>query len=147
MTLDELCREYTVHYYGGDERYRPAAYEVSVAHREGVAAILIALRNEISRSNDHDLDYSVSRYIDEILARNGEVQAAGASTRKDEVGARTPAPSPAAAPSVCEWTQGKDGWMVTACRTQYGLSPFYYKPKGCCEFCGKPVSFKSEAAR
>jgi hypothetical protein len=42
----------------------------------------------------------------EILASDGEVKAAGASTRKDEEGARTPALSPAAA-LVCEWTPRK----------------------------------------
>jgi len=165
MTLDELCREYTVHYYGGDERYRPAAYEVSVAHRAGVAAILTSLRKEISRSNDHDLDYSVSRYLDEILASDGVDKAAGglasepvADTRQPKTPAAAdfcqwaePGKIPAAAP-VCVWTPTAFdplgyAWFNSAC----GLVEFHERdvdnedhPK--CPKCRQTIKFK-EAAR
>jgi len=151
MTLDELCREYTVHYYGGDERYRPAAYEVSVAHREGVAAILTALRNEISRSNDHDLDYSVSRYIDEILASEGVKAEPTVGQRLIKAAKEAAAIAKGEAPAapVCVWTKSPlrlyEHSASILYRTGCGADFFYnYKQ---CQGCGKPISFKSEAAR
>jgi hypothetical protein len=53
-------------------------------------------------------------------------------------------PTPAAAP-VCEWTFKESGLAVISC-SKYPIGP-YPSHGDFCTHCGKPVSFKSEAAR
>jgi len=92
MTLDELDMIFAAH----------CLTDRKADRRAGLRAVVEALRDEFvmmgMRDFSSDFDIKKSRvWFDKILASDGEVKAAGASTRKDEVGARTPAPSPAAA--------------------------------------------------
>ena len=109
----------------------------------GVRAVVTALRDEltsVSRLRD------VQRVFEEILApREGGSREAGASTRKDEVGASVPGtPTPAAPAPVCEWTPRK--YEMGFYATPHGIK-FKDRRYDNCGICGLPIAIKSEAAR
>jgi|688.fasta_scaffold244533_2 hypothetical protein len=109
-----------------------------------------------------DVIFEATKAYNEILASDGDGKAAGGSTREDgradsgnvilsEAAERIA--TPAAAPDVCEWTEVATdalgyAWMNSSC----GLVDFHERnikptPSGLrCHCCGKPISFKSEAA-
>jgi hypothetical protein len=129
------------------------------SRRAGIRAVVEALRETfglaysegrmsmVRGGNENHQRQWVDALINEILASDGEVKAAGASTRKDEVGARTPPASPAAAPDVCEWTFLEVVEGVDSYHTNHGQTSRFKSLYGNCIDCGKPISFKSEAAR
>jgi hypothetical protein len=138
------------------ELYRRASFDPNIHKHpnveQGLRAVVEALRDEIAQMEREVAAVmtngvvSGSGILDEILASDGEVKAAGASTRKDEVGARTPASSPAAAP-VCVWANmaGRNTYM-TDCGRYFG--PYHAgdkEPGKKCHGCGKPISFKDAA--
>jgi hypothetical protein len=149
MTLEDLMMVYDVAIMGRPRR--------AAEHRIGIRAVVTALRDE---SDNFVTAIGVRGMLDKILASDGEVQAAGASTRKDEgehagdgvdvfPSAIGSFPTPAAAP-VCVWTQQKR--LLAFYDTQCGLGSLTHenvrlKCQDFCPNCDRPISFKSEAAR
>jgi hypothetical protein len=146
MTLDELVKMYNdaaAHEYevflerGG---FGASTLDVGLdMKRAGIRAVVEALRDEIfdARGNTYYGSLAMFCLINEILASDGEVKAAGGPARKDgkaveAVGDKGPATvnSPAADP-VCPDCHGKKY------KTVFGGSQTYYVHCFC----------KSEAAR
>ncbi|TXH44459.1 MAG: hypothetical protein E6Q97_32525 [Desulfurellales bacterium] len=118
---------------------------------EGIRAVVEALRDEMTLGWEDCRPWGdvsdVNKFMNKILASDG-VEAAGASTREDEVGARTPPGSPAAAPDeVCEWTpisevDGITHYSTVHCVTNDSIR---WRTRDECVFCGKPIKFKEAA--
>jgi len=51
-----------------------------------------------------------------------------------------------AAPAVCEWTGEEYVTYSTSCESEHEVDP-HKAPPTYCPSCGKPIKFKSEAAR
>lgn len=125
--------------------------------RARVRAIVTALREEMTLGWEDDRPWGdvadVNKFMNKILASDGVV-AAGGSARKDETYAgagalKVPvtASAPAAAP-VCEWTH-KESWIGEGVAGEAGCDGErrFRRRKRNCPSCGKPIKFKSEAAR
>jgi len=158
MTLDELEKAFVDGCYRSILTNREDLPEK--AHRRaGIRAVVLAIRDEIGLDPGYcDECKDNKKLFREILASDG-VEAAvdrtvygmsvskiisdGIVTRIDPVDMYK---EPAAAP-VCEWTHGftahenRKWWRGTCGWSFYGTPPF----ENC--KCGKPIKFKSEAAR
>ena len=124
--------------------------------RAGIRAVVERLRDEMTLGWEDDRPWGdvadVKKFLNEILASDGEEKAAGGSARKDETYAgagalKVPvtASAPAAAP-VCVWTRIDEDVLESGCDPD----GWTYNPeikRDTCPQCGKPISFKSEAAR
>lgn len=125
-------------------------------HLAGIRAVVEALRDEMTLGWEDDRPWGdvadVKKFLNKILASDGEEKAAGGSARKDETYAgagalKVPvtASAPAAAP-VCVWTRIDEDVLESGCDPD----GWTYNPeikRDTCPQCGKPISFKSEAAR
>jgi hypothetical protein len=128
---------------------------------EGIRAVVEALRDEMFCNRplrNASVGHHCQEVFNEILASDDDGKAAGCSTREDgrdcsPVGARPQdaQSTPAAAP-VCQWTK------LHSVRNDYRINcapdpSHVYHPADkwlagtVCPCCGKPISFKSEAAR
>ncbi len=129
MTLDDLEQIYD----------QAKADQFNSGKRAGIRAVVAALRDEIAA----EPYYQAVTVLDEILASDGEVKAAGVAALEVAGAGLSPASgqAPAAAP-VCEWGRGLKatsfGWVHLA-ESENG--------QGFCPDCGRPVKFKSETAR
>jgi len=151
MTIDELAilateaevtEEARQSTFGMRDRYQ--------IRRAGIRAVVEALRDELRREwflDDSGLE-SVERWMNEILASDGVEAEPTVGQRlikaAKEAAAIAKGEVPAAAP-VCEWTDLGPEWS-SSCKVRFGA---FASTKGrfFCPSCGKPISFKSEAAR
>lgn len=162
-TIDELMRIYSDAARAGSTFPQ---YETP-DHRAGIAAVIRALRDEltsVSRLRD------VQRVFEEILApREGGSREAGEATRADNSAPLPAAPAPTvgqrlikaaheaaaiargevsdAAPAVCVWTAQDTGpaheiWKAECCDTMFERS----RSPGWCLVCRAPIKF-TEAQR
>lgn len=142
-TIDELVEIFN------REAKLPSIRKADIA---GIRAVVTALRDEMRREwflDDSGLE-AVERWMNEILASDGEVKAAG-DVYPDGArisGLETTAPaasgSPAAAPDVCEW---RNIAMTSEYLAKCGWRQSNIDYRTVCPSCGLPISFKSEAAR
>ncbi len=154
---------------------RKAGRSTEFSDRVMVRAVVTALRDELSKC-DWDEGENMIDALNEILTSDG-VEAAGGDNSGEIVTSPAAAPitaedwlslakgtafeahasvgetkgfvftetTPAAAPDVCVWTDLGPEWS-SSCKVRFGA---FASTKGrfFCPSCGRPISFKSEAAR
>ena len=140
MTVDDLIAVF--------EKARAEAAPFPQHHEDGlyagIAAVVRALRDELSMSKDINSCSACDANYDlfhEILGDAVE-KVAGGSTREDEQSCNSSdgsSPATDAAPAVCEWRGSKDGQLAYMGCTKR-LEWTYDRRK--CPSCGKSIEFK-----
>jgi len=144
MTLEDIHAIYDGAYVEF-QKSPVGGWSAAAAERYALRRVVEALRDEIfdARGNASYGSLAIFDLFNEILASDG-VEAAGGSTREDErAGHHHSLCTPAA--DFCEWTTSPValGFCSAGCQPHNA----FVRPINNCHLCGKPISFKSEAAR
>lgn len=141
-TVDDLVK---VFMQAADDTYAAEyidpADTTNVAWRAGIAAVVRALRDELSKC-DWDEGENMIDALDEILGDAGNEKVAGVSVGNGETELdRTSGPAPATdpAPAVCVWTDVGDKY-----RSACGRSHFAWTSRDgvvVCPHCKAPIKF------
>jgi len=140
MTLEDLMLVYDAAILGRPRR--------AAEHRIGVKAVVEALRDELSKC-DWDEGENMIDALNEILASDGEVKAAGGSTREDErqsdavVSLYTAKDGLSCTPAAdfCQWEKLRTSWgFKTSCSTKWLMNENYGGDT--CPLCEKAIKYK-----